>query len=905
MSEAEQTEDPDEAQIADLIAEFHRLQDAGDVDSFEPILAQHPDLADDFREYLASTEQFSEFVRPSSDMSETSDVTQVDAIESHGVISGQFGRYRVLRELGRGGMGAVYLAQDEQLRRQVALKVPSIGNSPEPTLLERFYREARAAARLQHPGICPVYDFGEVDGQPFISMAYIEGHSLQDHLRDEAPVSPVDACRIVRNLADALEDAHAAGVIHRDLKPPNIMIDGRGNPIVMDFGLARHATEETSPLTKAGTLIGTPTYMAPEQLDQDSSNTGHLADVYSLGIIFYKMLTGVVPFRGRIMSVLNQIANKQPDPPESICPAIPKSVAELCSRMIAKRQPERPQSMAAVRDELDRWLAGNSSTHDDLERPSAMPRRLPIAVTGTIAVCVIGAWLWPSVRTDDESLQLPEKSVEVSRDETKSVAGSTVLTEPKSRAAGNSATHAPRSVGEQRDPRGEMLAAWFTESGGKISYYDDSGLWAMESDSPFDRNFTLTAMHFNESRPATDDDLRRIATAGVTELRDLQLHNAERVTADGLFALADGSSVITGLSIDGTLLGSNNSPEIVSFLKRLTSLKQLELVNCVHAEKLIQGFSSAMSPKFLRVRGGAIDKQWVEAVAAIGNVSSVTFVDTDVTIEQLEELKNRLPATSLATESGAIHAPAAMKDPARFAAEWVLGMSGELLVPNASYDAQQPDLSSQHVDLMLAPQDLPSSNFTILMAAIASPGITDGELVHLSDLTSLRHLRLRSAAVTGTGIRFLSRESIKVFELTDPPSSGGLTLAGAKEIAAMPNLQRLLLARQPVNVEIVEALRPLQRLTDLDLYGTPVSDDVVEALSAFPNLRRINLSQTEITKASFETLQTLPNLAELILSRFTTEEMTELSLKIPRCEIKFDDLQNRQVYIQNGVITER
>ena len=170
----------------------------------------------------------------------------------------KFGRYRVLSRLGGGGMGAVYLAHDSKLDRHVAMKVPLFTDADGPLVPERFLREARAAAALHHPNLCPIHDVGQVEGIFFLTMAHIEGRSLSDHLRDGRPIEPRKAATLVRSLALAMAEAHRTGVIHRDLKPSNIMITRRGVPVIIDFGLARRSGRNDVRLTASGAAAGHP-----------------------------------------------------------------------------------------------------------------------------------------------------------------------------------------------------------------------------------------------------------------------------------------------------------------------------------------------------------------------------------------------------------------------------------------------------------------------------------------------------------------------------------------------------------------------------------------------------------------------------------------------------------------------
>ncbi len=270
-----------------------------------------------------------------------------------GRLKEQFGRYRIVSVLGQGAMGTVYLAEDTQLKRQVALKTPHFEKELSGELLERLYREARAAATLRHPNICPVHDVGEIEGTHYISMAYIEGHPLSAFIRASKPQPERQILIVVRKLAQALQEAHDQKIVHRDLKPANIMVDKRGEPLIMDFGLARQARpDEEIRLTHSGTLVGTPAYMSPEQVDGDWAKIGPLTDEYSLGVILYELLTGQLPYRGSMMAVLGQIVTKDAVPPSQIRNGLDPRIEAACLKMMAKNPSDRFPSLSAVADEL-------------------------------------------------------------------------------------------------------------------------------------------------------------------------------------------------------------------------------------------------------------------------------------------------------------------------------------------------------------------------------------------------------------------------------------------------------------------------------------------------------------------------------------------------------------------------
>jgi serine/threonine protein kinase len=285
----------------------------------------------------------------------------------------EFGRYAIKKELGKGAMGAVFLARDTQLNRDVALKVPTFTDKSPANMIERFYREARSAATLTHPNICPVYDVGEHDGTHFISMGYIEGRPLSAYIESGKKQPERQAAAVVKKLALALQEAHDKGIVHRDLKPANIMIDHRSEPIVMDFGLARITNDkEEARLTREGTVMGSPAYMSPEQVE--GKTIGPHCDVYSLGVVFYELLTGQTPYQGTVVSVIGQILAANPKSPIELRPDISPECSAVCLKAMASKQSDRFQSMAEYAKALDAFIKGDSEaigTFVELESPGS------------------------------------------------------------------------------------------------------------------------------------------------------------------------------------------------------------------------------------------------------------------------------------------------------------------------------------------------------------------------------------------------------------------------------------------------------------------------------------------------------------------------------------------------------
>ena len=281
----------------------------------------------------------------------------------------EFGRYSLLKELGAGAMGAVFLARDNQLGREVALKTPMIDRD-DKELLESFKKEAQLAANINHPHICPIFDVGIEDDIPFLTMAYIEGQTLEKYLASGKTLNFRQTVTLVRKISLAIQEAHRKGIIHRDLKPANIMINKAGEPVVMDFGLAKKSTKVGENVTPVDGTSGTPAYMAPEQFSGKSFDRAELSDQYSIGVIFYQLICGKLPFEAEtLVNLISKINYENPTRPSFVNPEVDENIEKICLKTFNKNPDLRYLNLKELVADLNEYLKGDPSTQT--ARPSA------------------------------------------------------------------------------------------------------------------------------------------------------------------------------------------------------------------------------------------------------------------------------------------------------------------------------------------------------------------------------------------------------------------------------------------------------------------------------------------------------------------------------------------------------
>lgn len=303
-----------------------------------------------------------------------------------------FGNYELLGEVAKGGMGVVWRARQQALNRTVAVKMIRSGLFADKDEVQRFHAEAQAVAQLRHPNIVNVHEIGEHEGQHYYSMDFIEGSTLAERCHGKA-MNVREAAELLRTVCEAVHFAHQRGFLHRDLKPHNIMVDSEGRPHVLDFGLAKRIDEDQS-LTLTGAVLGSPSYMAPEQAEGRNDRVGPHTDVYALGAILYQMLTGRPPFLGRTAAeTMMQVVQREPAAPSRSNPDLPRDLETICLKCLEKEPAQRYATARELGEELGRFLKGDPV----LARPANFARKStswlrhhPAWLAGAAALLVFG-----------------------------------------------------------------------------------------------------------------------------------------------------------------------------------------------------------------------------------------------------------------------------------------------------------------------------------------------------------------------------------------------------------------------------------------------------------------------------------------------------------------------------------
>jgi serine/threonine protein kinase/Leucine-rich repeat (LRR) protein len=840
---------------------------------------------------------------------------------------GRLAHYRVLKVLGEGGMGVVFLAEDTLLVRSVALKIMKPEIAADPRHRQRFLREARAAAKVEHDHIVPIYGVGEDSGVPWLAMPFLKGQSLDELLKRVKVLKPAQAVRLGAQVAKGLAAAHAAGLIHRDVKPANIWVEPEGGcrAKLLDFGLAHDQTPPQSMqcergeehLTRTGAVVGTPAYMAPEQARGEPLDAR--ADLFSLGCVLYRAVTGRLPFHGAgTMGTLLALATQTPPAAHEVNPAVPLPLSMLIGNLLAKDRSARPASAATVaaaltamqekpagpvpmalpaspRQESDPWTALTETAEQ--QAPIVTPRRRWQLATAAALLLVLGGALAVGI-------------VVIIRDKDGKEVGRATVPDGGSAVIEQDGERGKPKVDPVDVKADRSAAEWVLSIGGTIKIRHDGQEREIQAANDLPAvPFELVFVNLNRIPKVEDAGLDHLK--GLTNLSYLDLDGAA-VTDAGLERLK-GLTHLTYLDLGATRVTDAG----LGHLKGLTNLTYLDLGVTRVSDRGLDRLEGLTNLTGLWLGGTRVSDAGLEHLKRLTELTALWLNRTPVSAAGLIHLKGLTNLTILdlaatkVSDAGLTHLKTLTK-------------LTELNLDNT----QTSDGGLVHLKGL--------TNLTQLW--LSTTRVSDGGLVYLKELTNLAQLGLRDTRVSDAGLRNLVNLSLGQIHLDNSRVSahGFANLRSAfpraeitgeakpslaedllaedatlairagegkedrlvKKIADLPREPFLvrradctgvqkplgeLLARldQPREYEFerLEALdlsgcaidnlafaSPLESLQELNVSSTKVADSALQALENLPNLRRLDLKQTGVTGRGLRYLAKLPKLAELSLA---------------------------------------
>ncbi|MBX3399036.1 MAG: protein kinase [Gemmataceae bacterium] len=828
---------------------------------------------------------------------------------------GVLGPYRIIRQLGQGGMGAVYAAIDTRLDRKIALKVMLPSYAAIPSAKERFLREARAAAKVSHDNVVTVHEADDRNGVPYIAMQYLEGYPLDEYLKKKGEIDLPQILRIARETAAGLEAAHKLGLIHRDIKPGNLWLEApNGRVKLLDFGLARPVDSDVE-LTKSGVVVGTPAYMSPEQAQGERVDAR--SDLFSLGVMLYRLATGQLPFQGNTtMAVLMALGTKDPVPVRTLKPELPEGFARLVHDLLSKDPAGRPQSATEVirrlRD-LNRnpnslpvvsmpqvsmidsapapsyvpipiGLASMANPFEDIDitdsvteepKPKAQPKaekpanRKPFLIGGALAGLLL---LVVGIVVLSGNKNKPETKVDPPVGPGKTTTLPTV--KPKD---------SPKSVATTDPDR--KVAEWVLAIGGKLWLEGNVDQTSNIADLPKGR-FVLTNLYLGGTT-VTDEDLVRfkelqgkvalflentkVSDAGLAHLKNLKelvgLHLAgTAVTDGGLIHLKEFGS-LQWLDLSGTTVSDAG----LAHLKNLGKLGAITLGNLPVGDEGLSHLKELKGLESLTASGTAVTDAGLIHLKEIKGLRNLYLKGTKVSAKGLADFHVALPACRIEHDGGVIEA----EDVDRRAAEWVLSIGGKIQVNGVNKQIK-------------ALAELPKERFTLSYVDLYTiKQATDEGMANLKDLTGVIKLEIGHTAVTDAGMvhfknyRKLTRLILNGTKVTD---AGLVNFKDCKELTG------IFLLYLPITDTGLSNFKDCTGLKELTLSRANLTIAGYEQIGNFSALESLEISGLQPTKAQLAPLKRLKSLKRLNLKANTIakSDLDELHAAMPGCTIEHD-----------------
>jgi eukaryotic-like serine/threonine-protein kinase len=820
---------------------------------------------------------------------------------------GTLGPYRILKQLGAGGMGAVYAALDTRLERRLALKVMLPSFAANRAAKERFLREAKAAARIKHDNVVTVYEADERDGVPYIAMEFLEGYPLDQFLKKKGNPTIPQTLRIVRETAEGLAAAHARGLVHRDIKPANLWLEApQGRVKVLDFGLARPVDAEAE-LTKSGVVVGTPAYMSPEQARGE--HVDHHTDLFSLGVVLYRLCGGRLPFQGSTtMAVLMALGTQEPAPVRELNPEVPESLAALTHQLLAKDAAARPQSAAEVIRRVE-------AIEDELAAPQALPAGTPSVSQPQVLYVPIQVTAVPEQNpfADLDMTQIEaessraEEPAPVPQSERKKSSGTVLWIAAgvaalaalvvggviviKNKKGSETKTEVPDGTTVTNKDKGGKQPAPATgpdRKGAEYAFSIGGTVWVNGEDRQLQtaaelpkERFTLTGANLS-AKPVTD-----VGLANFKDCKELtQLHLGNTPVSDAGLTNFKDCKKLTSLALYGTAvtdaglanfkdckgltqLGLSNTHVTdagLAYFKDNKGLTALGLGALPVTDVGLANFKDCKGLTQLHLGGTKVTDVGLANFKDYKSLTALNLGGTPVTDVGLTNFKDCKNLMDLALSSTAVTDAglANFKD--------CKGLAGLDLGNTPVTDA-----------------GLAHFKDCTALAGVTLNGtkVTDAGLVHLKDCKALVYLSLVNMQVTGAGLaHFKDSKALENLSLADT----GVTDAGLAHLKDCKNLMHLELGGTKVTDAGLAHLKDCKELVYLGLNGIGVTDAGLAHLKDCKGLTRLLLSNTGVTDASLGPLAGFARLTTLDVSKtkLTPEGVKKLAAALPACKILHD-----------------